>query len=334
MHIPEQMSIKWKRLFAEIQVSARHWLDRFIIFKDSSRGKKWARAGNLLFTAGILCYLVFRLHAIGWKLLLTSLPSAPAFYALVLGRFFVSPAFQTFIFSILWRCSFRELLPAFIIKQVFDRDVLDHSGDVYLFVWAKKNLNLPTRQMLHVLKDNAILSSMASIVLAVGWLLVFWGFGLLTVSEDWRNMVTRYLPWGILFPSIGVALYVKFKKSILFLSPKLLWTAYSLHTFRLLVGQALLLAQWATAMPDTPLMKWLTMLAIWIVVIQIPLIPSKELLCIGVGVEISGMLGLPASQTASMLIVLGALNKAINVMIVSIGLFIRGRKLKTVSQPP
>ena len=326
------MSIKSKRLFALIEMSARPRLDRFRAFRDSSRGKRWARAGNLFFTAAILFYLIFRLNAIGWKALIVGLPTSPVFYALVFGRFFISPAFQIFIFSILWCRPLHQLVPPFIIKQVFDRDVLEYSGEVYLFVWARKNLKIPAREILHVLKDNTILSSIASIVLACGWLLVFWFFGYLTVSEEWRNMVARYLPWIIVGLSIVIALYVKLKKSILFLSPKLLWTTYFLHPLRLLVGQALLLAQWASAMPDTPLIKWLTMLAIWIVVIQIPLIPSKELLCIGVGVEISGLLGLPASQTASMLIVIGALNKAINVLIVSISLFIRGRKSKMASQ--
>ncbi|MFH0729325.1 MAG: hypothetical protein V2B19_23660 [Pseudomonadota bacterium] len=324
------MSIQSRRIFSAVRLSVRPWRDKFSALKDSAQAKRWGRAVNVFFTAGILFYLVFRLNAIGWKTLITAVPSAPAFYVLVFGRFFVSPAFQTFIFSILWRHRPHRLFPVFMMKQVFDRDVMDYTGEIYLLVWAKKNLRIPTRQILHILKDNTILSSVASIVLASGWLLVFCCFGPLTVSEDWRNMAARYTPWIIPCLSVVIVLFIKLKKSILFLSAKLLWTTYALHTLRLLVGQALLLAQWATAMPDTPLMKLLTMLAVWIVVIQIPLIPSKELLCIGVGVEISGLLGLPASQTASMLIAAGALNKAINILIVSISLFVRGRKLKVV----
>jgi len=87
---------------------------------------------------------------------------------------------------------------------------------------------------------------------------------------------------------------------------------FTIQCARLLAGQALRIAQWSLAMPDVPLQVWFSLAAAALVLSRIPIVPSQDLLFLGIGVEMSTMLGISQAAMFSMLAVSSAVDKLLN----------------------
>ena len=61
---------------------------------------------------------------------------------------------------------------------------------------------------------------------------------------------------------------------------------------RLIVGQVLQIGMWAVAMPEVSLPVWFTFAAASIIVSRIPFVPNRDLIFLGLGVSLSGVVGI------------------------------------------
>jgi hypothetical protein len=85
-----------------------------------------------------------------------------------------------------------------------------------------------------------------------------------------------------------------------------------LHLARILIMNAVTVAQWMVVMPDQPWRAWWTLLAVSNIVGRLPSLFSNNLIFAAAGIEMSVGLDLPTAAVAGMLLTNTALDKLLN----------------------
>jgi hypothetical protein len=224
------------------------------------------------------------------------------------------PVFQVLIYRAAWKVNVkpRELFLALINKRVLDKDVLGYSGEMYLYFWARKNVKQPDKEILHVLKDNVILSSAASTLVALVLLILFFALGRVKLPGEWVNPNIIHVVVLAFCGVLIIGLVITFRKRILFLKRKEILAIFGLHICRLLFVQGLQVVQWAVVMPEIPILNWMTLLAVQIIITRIPLLPGRDLVFMGTGIEMSELINVSTPSMAGMLLASSVLNKILN----------------------
>ena len=73
--------------------------------------------------------------------------------------------------------------------------------------------------------------------------------------------------------------------------------------------------QWMVVMPEVSLQTWFSFLAVLLVISRIPLLPSRDLIFVGAGIELSRFLDVPPAPIAGMLLVQSVLDKLLNLVL-------------------
>lgn len=282
------------------------------IHQDKS---KWI---NRVLQIIILGFLFWQLSNVGWVEVIQHLPSNPAFYLLQVGIYLALPISELFIYKKPWNFSFKQSIPVFIYKKIFNSDVITYSGEVYLYYWAKNKLQLPGKQIMQVIRDNNILSTISSTLIAIFLIGVFLTFGHLSVNDVIGVEGTFWLPWILLSVIIVGFIAYKYRKKWFAMSRKQALYITYVHTSRLLLVHALEMLQWIIAIVAVPITHWFTLMAAKIATSRIPLLPNKDLLFTSIVIGLSGTFGIPQAQLASMLLVSAVLNKVLNLIFVTL----------------
>ena len=286
--------------------------DRWIQFRDSAVGQRLLTGLRWGFMIAILSYLAYQFTDIGWARVWQSLPTTPWFYILLLLMYINLPIAEVAIYGRAWSATARGLLPVLLRKRVLNNDVLGYSGEAYFTLWAQRNTNLGYREVLETIKDNTIISSVTSTSVAFLLLAAFFLSGQV-------KLLTRYLPdesstvaAGIALLICIVALGITFRRSIFSLSPSLLLWIGGAHLTRFLVNTGLQVTQWAVVIPEVSVGSWVTLLALHIVVNRVPFVPTRNLVFMGAGLELSGALQIPEAALGSMLLAQTLLDRVLN----------------------
>jgi hypothetical protein len=293
-------------------------IERASDFYQSDRGRrifKWVRRGFYLVVAAIL---IGQLTKIGWMEIGRSLPSHPLFYIIFAVMYVSLPATETLIYSLSWKFGMGEGIIAFLKKRVYNKEVLGYSGEVYLCLWAEKRLGRPRREVVGVIKDNNIVSSIASTLFGVSVLAVLVAAGQIVIPArflEWDGMV---IVAAVIVALVAAALGVRFRRSIFWLSGRVLATLLFIHLARLILVNVLQLLQWSVVLPEVSLNAWLTLIALLIITSRIPLLPARELIFIGAGLELSEAVGMPVAGLAGMLLVASVMDKTLNLLLFSL----------------
>jgi hypothetical protein len=101
---------------------------------------------------------------------------------------------------------------------------------------------------------------------------------------------------------------------------------------RLVAGQALQIGLWAVAMPEVPLRVWFTYAAMSLIISRIPVIPNRDLIFLGAGVGLAGVVNISTAGVASMLVAVTVLNKVLNLGFFA-GLSIFNRRTPALVSP-
>ncbi len=265
--------------------------------------------------AGVMGYLVFALTEIGWKAIWTSLPASPWFYLIFLSLYFSLPLTEVFIYRITWKYPFWQSFPVFVKKRIYNKDVIGYSGEVYFYAWARKNVGLPDKELWKTVRDNNIISSFSSTFVAAVLLGVFLLEGQISLDRWIGHSTLSYGVGGALVFALATALAFRFRKYIFSMPVRAALMIFGIQCFRLLAGQVLQIAQWAVVIPEVSLQAWFTFSAASIIVSRIPILPNRDLLFLGAGVELSVMLDISSAQVAGMLLMTSVLNKILNVVV-------------------
>jgi len=289
--------------------TARGWWTRFSEHKIGQRvqtGIRW------LFLAGIVGYLGYQLTAIGWERVWASLPTTPWFYVLFLLMYATLPATEVVLYGAAWGARYRDLLPALLRKRVLNNDVLGYSGEAYFYVWAQRETNLDALDVVRTIKDNVIISSVASTSIAFSLLAVFFLTGQIELLRQYLPDETSTVAAGIAVVILVVSVGVNFRRAIFSLPARLLGLIGVGHLLRFILNNGFQVLQWAVVIPDVSIGTWITLLSLYIVIQQVPFVPTRSLVFMSAGVELSGVLQVPTAALAGMLLAQNLIDRLLN----------------------
>lgn len=283
--------------------------------EQSPNVKQFQKYLNRFLILLIVGIIIYQLIDIGWREVLTSLPTQPLFYVIFLFLYVSLPFTEIFIYKQVWSFKSLQGFKAFLIKRVYNEEVMGYSGEFYLLMWAREKLKLSGKAALKHIRDNSIISSLNANLLAVilvGYLI--YG-GHIQLSDIVGDVNTLYVTLGIFaLILISVAL-IQFRKYIFELPAAKALKVWAIYFTRFIIHHALRVVQWMVVFPDVSVTIWLTFLAVIIVVNRLPFLPSKELIFVSAGIELSRMLDMATASVAAMLLVGSALTKITNLII-------------------
>jgi len=285
---------------------------RWYKFGKSDRGKRILRILRVCILILILTYLGNKLLQLGWKPIWDNLPIQISFYLLFLLLYFSIPVTELFLYRLFWKYNLIKSFPAFLKKRIFNTDVLGYSGEVYFFKWARENINETDIQLAETIRDNNIISSVASTTITITLLVIFIHNGNTTFMDYIGRLDNRYFLLAILIVIILVPLILHFRKYLFSMPVNKALVVYFIQIFRMSLGQIFQIAMWTVVLPSVPLTTWITYAAIAILLARIPFPSNKKLIFMGVGVEIATALGIPEAAMFSLLGTTVALNKIFN----------------------
>ena len=264
--------------------------------------------------AGIIGYLAYQLYDIGWEKLVNSLPAEPLFYLLYGLIYFSLPIAEIFIYKLKWPLKWKAALPIFIQKKVLNTDVVGYSGELYLYHWAKNNLPLQPKDIAKYIKDNNVLSSIASTFITIVLLYYFVTQGYINIY-DYLNEIDSLTGVAIV---IGIlilgGLVYRFSKFIFSLGWKDSLKVFGLHSSRIILINVLQILQWEVAKPEISMAVWFTLAVILIVSTRVPFLPSTDVLFVTVALQVSGMLDVPNDLLAGILTANLVMKRILNIV--------------------
>lgn len=295
-------------------------------FRESKRGKLLLKIFQYIFVAGILAYLINQLTEIGWGRVWQSLPTTPWFYVLFLFLYFALPISEQFIYGTSLNFSFSEGLSVFIQKKIYNTDVLGYSGEAYFFVWARKHLEESDGYILKIIKDNNIISSITSTLVAAILLSIFLYIGQINLREIF-NFDSSYFYVFAAVVVVSIIALVYFRKYVISMPFDVASKIFGIHLLRLIFVYSVEIFQWMIVIPEIPIYIWFTYMSIKIISTRIPFLPSRDLLFIGASLEISKFLNVSGAGIAGILLASNVLSKLMNIGLYSV-LAVRGRLIK------
>lgn len=298
--------------FPALRMWFRRLRVRWRAFTKTARGKRILKGARYALTVSIIGYLAYRMTTIGWGEIWASLPRTPWFYLIFFAMYLTLPTFQSIIYGLIFKTSAWSIFPAALKKRVYNKDVMSYSGEVYLYFWARDRVNQSGLDIMHGIKDNAIVSSIASTLVAFGLLTAFFFSGLVVLPSFITQSNALYVVVGVIVAIVLIALGVRFRRSILQLSAGLLLALFGLHIARLVIVQGLQVTQWAVVEPSVPLQAWFTFLAVQIIANSIPFIPSRDLVGVGFAIEVAQATQVPEALIASLMLVHSMMDKTLN----------------------
>lgn len=280
---------------------------------QTERGQLWLKYLRYAVTAAVGGYLIYQLSAIGWDKVVAALPITPWFYVTVVAMYVVSPLVEAVIYRLLWWLRIRDSVPVVFRKRVLNNDVLGYSGDVYLYLWARKRLGLPEKRIFGTIKDNAIMSSFASWSAVVLLLCVLIYSGLLNLSEISAAVgnISQILAGAAVLVVIGVLAFY-FRKRVFTLERKPLLGLFTGHVLRFLLLYVLQVIQWWVVLPTAPFSVWAKMLALQTLIRRFPFMPAADIVAMTAILQLVGYLDVQQDVIAAMIATRVALDKAAN----------------------
>lgn len=293
-------------------VDLQHVRSRAEAFAESPVGRVVLKALRWLVIGAIIAYLVYQLTQMGWSRFWESLPQTPYFYLTVAAMYALLPGAEVLIYGRLWGLTPSQSLPLMMRKRVLNADVVGYSGEFFLLAHARKKIDRPARQIAAEIKDNLILSSVASILVAVLVLVLLLASGYVALDELLGNATPGYVAVGGFALVLVVGLFVRFRRTIFAVGARTLGVLFGIHFGRFFLSSILQVVQWWVVLPDAPFSAWATLLVVFIVTNRIPFLPSRDLVFAGVGIEASASLGVPGPAVAGMLITRSVIDRVLN----------------------
>lgn len=284
----------------------------------------WRKLLSLGLSAAIIAYLVHAVSDIGWQEVWNVLPANPLFWLFVCLSYMATPVTEYWIFRRWWPLKPRALA-IFSKKRVLNDAVFGYSGDAYLFMWAKKQLQgrETGATPLAAVKDVAITSALAgnaATLLMLGLALSLGGGP--AVEQAFAGDAMRNAGFGFAFVISVSAAILLFRGKVLSLSPRENFIVFVAHCVRLLAGSALLLLAWIIALPMVAVGTWIVLGALRMVVTRLPFVPNKELLFAAIGVSLTGEV---APEVAALMAAAGALHLVSHVVTYGLATLVENR---------
>ncbi len=282
---------------------------------DSPRAKQVQKVGRRVVIAAIVGLIVYQLYDIGWNEVLTNLPTQPLFYILFFVLYLTLPTAEVFIYRQVWVVKKWKIFKAFLTKRVYNDEVMGYSGEFYLFMWARKHLDKKDKDVLKNVRDNNILSAISSNSVTIALVAILAFTGIIDLEEIFGTVDLIYYIAGFIILAVLVSLIVQFRKYLFDLPLKKALIITAIYFTRFIIHNGLMIVLWAVVIPETPFATWFLFVTIMIVVNRIPFLPSRDLVFLLAGIEMSRMLNMATAAVAGMLLVYSVLKKVVNLIL-------------------
>ncbi|KQM98795.1 hypothetical protein [Sphingomonas sp. Leaf25] len=302
--------------------------DRFArvqTWSETPAAKILGRVCRALFFVGVLAWLVLKVRAIGWSNVAAALPRTPWFYLLFVVMFMALPLSEVLIFRLLLGRKLPGALPVFVRKRVFNSAFVGYSGELYLFVWVRQRLGIASKTLLLAIKDNAILSALASAGITSVLLLIFMATGRAKWIADWLHSAGGMVLAALLVAGFLTPLLLRLRRQILSVPWATAGTVFAIHVARIAVVVLLQATQWAVVLPTEPWSVWVTFLTVQMVISRLPVVPNRDLLFLSAALEMSHIVDGPRAAMAGLLLAGGALTQGSNLLFFLLTSFERRR---------
>ncbi len=272
--------------------------------------KLWLRRA---FTIGIIAFIAWRLTLIGWGELWQNLPTNPLFYLLHLAAYSVLPVAEIAIFSMIWGAKLLSAMLVMLRKRALNNSVLGYSGELYLYLWAKSRLGIAGRRLASGLKDNVLMSGIATALCAI-----IAALSLLWVNPDLvhERLVEQAGPVSIalfagLFMVLAVLGYV-FRAKIFGIGGRLFAAVMAIHFARIGLTYVLQAWQWDVGVPAGTIELWFTLITVQLIISQLPLLPNRDLIYLAFVIEYAGSSGVNPADLQAMFVTIFVLYQLLN----------------------
>ncbi len=287
----------------------RSILQRTKQFFSTPAGKKMLTWSQRLFLLAILIWLIYQLTEIGWGRVWNDLPTQFAFYLLFVLMYFQLPLFEVLIYRVSWAFNSLKSIPIFLLKRVYNSDLLGYSGEVYFYMWARKHLSLGDRDIFMIIKDNNIISSIASTIVAFGLLSVFLFTGQIVILEQIVDQNQAYFWGGILITALIAFLFIRFRRFVITMAMRNAYKIFGIQMFRLTLLHTMNVLMYYVVIPDAPLHVWFTLISVEIILSRIPFLPNRDLIFVGLSIGLAEGLMMSESEIAGLMVARAALGK-------------------------
>ncbi|TNE63591.1 MAG: hypothetical protein EP335_09085 [Alphaproteobacteria bacterium] len=293
-------------------------LPRFIAAPATEYLKKFLQ---LFFLCGFCLYLVRELSTIGWEELWENVPTAPAYYFILLTSFLLLPYSELLIYRPLWpnfRSKGLAVLVILLRKQALNDVIIGYSGEAFFVLWAKQNIGISMKAAFNVIKDNNLISAAVSALAALVIVLFFTLSDQLAVLTQHNHGALPFIIGAMSFGILLVPFLVLFGRRIITLSKRRILRIATLHSARIFVFESLLLIQWSIVIPDIPLGVWVGFIAARMVLTRIPLLPNKDLILLGLAVTLSEYLPDAGAAVGALFLTSSAITQLLNTMVLMV----------------
>lgn len=284
------------------------------VLNPSPLRTRLAHMARFAVLVAVLGYLGYRLSRIGWGEIAQSLPVNPAFYLLFIAVYLTLPLSETFVYRKIWGGRVWPDIAAFIRKRVLNEGVMGYSGEAYLFFWARSRIDLPAVTIATRIKDNNVLSSVVSTTMMVVMTLALISTGVFRTAAGIGGDFEQRLYLAVGFGGLLTLAFVALARRIISLPQKTALIVLSIHLARYIAILLLQTLQWWSALPNVPIHVWLLLLVSQSVLTRIPFMPSYDLVFLGVGLSLAGVVNAPETEIAAMLLTGAALSQAANLV--------------------
>jgi hypothetical protein len=255
----------------------------------------------------MLAYLGWALSKIGWLEVWRALPDQPLFYLLAAPLFFALPIADWLSYRLIWGSRVvARALPVFVRKRVYNQGFIGYSGEAYLVWWGARHGGLSAGAALAQVKDVSVLGATAGNIFTAALALSY------PLSRGWLAPNAALLLAAGLFMLVIVLASALLRKRLISIPGPVMRRVMLVQLVRVVVTLSLQVAQWAAALPQTPLSSWILLLTVQMVVSRVPFIPNRELAAVGAALAVAGSVNAPQEAVASMLLAAGALMQALN----------------------
>ncbi len=280
-------------------------------------GKPAARVLRRVVPLALLVFLARGLTHIGWADVWEARPRTLSFYVALFVPFFVQPVADLIIYRRLLNVG--RMLPFSVLlrKRYLNGVMLEYSGEAYFFLWAQKNLNLKKGLLLHAVKDSNVLSAGAGLVMVWVTLLALVATGSFGLPAFLADNLWTFGAIGSLPFILCVALIVGGRR-VTVLTRSEIASTFAIHLIRSLVALLLDCAIWwlSGALPSVA--ACVAFVGFRLLVTRLPLVPNKDLLFVGLGLEAAGWMDLSAPRVAAVLVITTAFSQLMDLVVIGL----------------
>lgn len=296
----------------------RNLLERTKLFFQTPSGQSLLKWTQRIFLLLVLFWLFWQVSRIGWSSVWHSLPTQSAFYLLFLLVYFQLPFFEVMVYRSVWTFPLKRAIPIFLLKRIYNSDLLGYSGEVYLYVWARRQLKMADRKIFMTIKDVNILSSLASTIVAFGLLALFLFTDQIKLIDQLLGENDLYFWGGVALTILLALLLIRFRRYVIGIPQKKAFRIFGIHFFRLILLQFLNVLIYYVVIPDAPFHVWFTLLSMEIILSRIPFLPNRDLVFAGLSIGVAQGLAVTQSEIAGIVLARAAMGKLLS--LISFGL--------------